>query len=125
MRRDTVAALFTLGVVLLILLPAHGFLGAQVGGTASQTAPAIGAAQIRCCNPPVQYESFGPTLPATCNTALGANTVSPGFTPFGLGSQAYVTGTNAPGVPGTTDRIYVAMNGPSGACEWVLWLTAP
>lgn len=102
MRRDTAAALFTLGMVVVILIIMHGFLGAQ--------APALSQSQIRpyaCCE---VYWSFGPPPPPTCNAPIPGIAVYPG-----LGAEVYVTGT----VGVSADTIYRAENDITGTCRWV------
>jgi hypothetical protein len=71
-------------------------------------------------NIPVQSLVFfwqvAQTMPPACNSNLPSGTPGPPLYSFAV--------VQSPGA-GTGDKLYIAMIGSSGLCEWVPWLTAP
>jgi hypothetical protein len=108
---------FGVSFALCVLVAAiSGFQTPQVN---PQTGPQLNPyTQIK--NIPVQAAVFfwqvAQTMPPACDQNLPSGTPGPPLYSFAV--------VQSPGA-GSGDKLYIAMIGSTGACEWVPWLTAP
>ena len=104
---------FLVGLGMVVLLM-------KLGGQ-TQTGPQLNPyTQLKSI--PVQAMVFfwqiGQTMPPSCNQNLPGGTPGPPLYSFAV-VQAPAAGS------GIGDKLYIAMMGSQGTCEWVPWLTAP
>jgi hypothetical protein len=112
---------FAGGLISVALFCFAQHIFAQAPQSNPQTGPQLNPyTQIKNIPVPalVFFWQVAQTMPPSCNQNLPGGTPGPPLYSFAV-VQAPAAGS------GIGDKLYIAMMGSQGTCEWVPWLTAP